>query len=141
MINTASIAGLGAGNSIYSITKHAVVSMTEALFLQLKARESKVGCSVLCPTYINTNLKTAEDHRPDTLRNPGQTGHATGLDGLWRRLEQGTPPEELADFVIEAVRREQFYVISPDYVQDGFREWADNLLERRNPVPMPGRVT
>jgi NAD(P)-dependent dehydrogenase (short-subunit alcohol dehydrogenase family) len=141
MINTASIAGLGGANSIYSITKHAVVAMTETLYFQLKARDAKVGCSVLCPTWVNTNLKAAEEHRPDELRNPDQAGNATGWDFLWQRLEQGTSPEELAGFAIDAVKQGLFYVIPADYQEDGFREWADNLINRRSPVPMRGRST
>ena len=141
LINTASIAGLGGANSIYSVTKHAVVAITEALYFQLKAREAKVGCSVLCPTWVNTNLKTAEAHRPEELRNPGQAGNATGWDFLWQRLEQGTSPQELADFAVDAVKQGLFYVISPDYQEEGFREWADNLIGRRTPVLMRGRRT
>ena len=141
IVNTASIAGLGGANSIYSVTKHAVVAMTEALYFQLKARDAKVGCSVLCPTWVNTNLKAAEEHRPDELRNPGQAGNATGWDFLWQRLEQGTSPEELAGFAIDGVKQDLFYLIPSDYQEDGFREWADNLINRRAPVPMRGRST
>jgi NAD(P)-dependent dehydrogenase (short-subunit alcohol dehydrogenase family) len=135
IVNTASIAGLGAGNSIYSITKHAVVAMTEALYLQLKAQDAKVGCSVLCPTWVNTNLKAAEDHRPEELKNPGQSGLATGWDFLWQRLESGVSPQELAVLVADAVRSEQFYIIPDDYNVDAFRDWADNLAQRRSPTP------
>lgn len=135
MINTASIAGLGIGNSIYSVTKHAVVSTSEALYLQLRAREAKIGVSVLCPVFVNTNLKEAEQHRPDALRNQGETGNATGWDALWQRLEQGTSIEEMADIVIEAVKRDQFYIIPDDYAEEGFRTWTDNLINRRNPQP------
>jgi NAD(P)-dependent dehydrogenase (short-subunit alcohol dehydrogenase family) len=135
MINTASIAGLGPGNSIYSITKHAVVATTEALYLQLKAGEAKVGCSVLCPTYVNTNLVEAEQHRPEELRNEGQSGNATGWDFLWERLRNGTSPEQMAEVVIEAVKNEQFYIIPEDYAEEGFRAWSENLINRRNPQP------
>jgi NAD(P)-dependent dehydrogenase (short-subunit alcohol dehydrogenase family) len=141
MINTASIAGLGGANSIYSVTKHAVVAITEAQYFQLKAQNAKVGCSVLCPTWVNTNLKAAEQHRPDELRNPDQTGNATGWDVLWQRLEQGTSPEELADFAIDGVKQGLFYLIPSDYQEEGFREWAENLINRREPVPMRGRST
>jgi NAD(P)-dependent dehydrogenase (short-subunit alcohol dehydrogenase family) len=141
IINTASIAGLGAGNSIYSITKHTVVAMTEALHLQLTAQDAKVGCSVLCPTWVNTNLKEAEQHRPAELKNPGQSGNATGWDFLWRRLEQGMSPAELAGIVVDAVRQGQFYIIPDDYNVEGFRQWADSLASRRNPVPTLGRTT
>ncbi len=141
VINTASMAGTGPSNSIYSITKHAVVAMSEALYFQLKARDAKVGCSVLCPTWVNTNLKAAEEHRPDDLRNPGQSGQATGWDALWSRLENGTSPDELADFVLDGIKQGTFYMIPSDYPDDGFREWADNLVSRRLPVPMRGRAT
>ena len=140
VINTASIAGLGVGNSIYSITKHAVVAISEALYLQLRAQESKVGCSVLCPTFVNTNLQDAEQHRPQELRNEGQSGNATGWDFLWARLRQGISPEQMAELVMEAVKNEQFYIIPPDYDEDRFRSWADNLIDRRNPeLRLPGR--
>jgi NAD(P)-dependent dehydrogenase (short-subunit alcohol dehydrogenase family) len=135
IVNTASIAGLGAGSSIYSVTKHAVVAITETLYFQLKAQGAKVGCSVLCPTWVNTNLKAAEAHRPDDLRNPGQAGNATGWDFLWERLAEGMSPEELAGLVVEGVRREQFYIIPDDYNVEGFRQWAENVAAKRNPVP------
>jgi NAD(P)-dependent dehydrogenase (short-subunit alcohol dehydrogenase family) len=141
VINTASMAGLGPTNSIYAVTKHAVVAMSEALYFQLKARDAKVGCSVLCPTWVNTNLKDAEAHRPNDLRNPGQSGNATGWDVLWQRLEKGTSPEDLADFVIEGIREQLFYLIPSDYPDDGLREWAENVLKRTGPVPMRGRAT
>ena len=137
IVNTASIAGLGLGNSIYSITKHTVVAITEALYLGLRQREAKVGVSVLCPTYVNTNLAEAEQHRPEDLREAGQQGNATGWDFLWQRLSSGISPEEMAEIVIDGVRKEQFYIIPPDYQEEGFRSWADNLINRRNPVARP----
>jgi NAD(P)-dependent dehydrogenase (short-subunit alcohol dehydrogenase family) len=135
VINTASIAGLGLSNSLYSITKHAVVAITEALYVGLQQKQSKIGVSVLCPVFVNTKLKEAERHRPDELRNPGQSGDAAGWDFLWQRLESGISPDQLADIALEGVRRSQFYIIPEDYAEEGFRTWADNLINRRNPVP------
>ncbi|HWC29203.1 MAG TPA: SDR family NAD(P)-dependent oxidoreductase [Dehalococcoidia bacterium] len=135
IVNTASIAGLGLGNSIYSITKHTVVTLTEALYVGLKQRGVEyVGVSVLCPTFVNTNLKDAEQHRPDDLRNPGQSGNATGWDFLWQRLSQGISPEAMSEIVVDGVREGRFYIIPPDYQEEGFKIWADNLINRRNPV-------
>jgi NAD(P)-dependent dehydrogenase (short-subunit alcohol dehydrogenase family) len=134
MVNTASVAGLGLTGSIYSITKHAVVSITEALYLGLQQKGvTNVGVSVLCPTWVNTNLSEAEQHRPDELRNPGQSGNATGWDGLWQRLSNAITPEQMSEVIIEGVRNEQFYIIPPDYPEEGFRLWADNLLARAQP--------
>jgi NAD(P)-dependent dehydrogenase (short-subunit alcohol dehydrogenase family) len=135
VVNTASIAGLGLGNSIYSITKHAVVAITEALYVGLQQKQSKIGVSVLCPVFVNTRLKEAERHRPDELRNPGQSGDAAGWDFLWQRLESGISPDQLANIALEGVHKGQFYIIPDDYADEGFRAWAEKLINRRNPVP------
>ena len=140
IVNTASIAGLGLGNSIYSITKHTVVTLTEAVYIGLKQKGAEhVGVSVLCPTFVNTNLNQAEQHRPEDLRNPDQTGNATGWDFLWQRLDEGISPEEMSEIVIEGVRDGRFYIIPPDFQEEGFRAWADGLINRRNPAPRPFR--
>jgi len=50
VVNTASIAGLTSGPEIgiYRVTKHAVVSLSESLYLELKQQGARVGVSVLC---------------------------------------------------------------------------------------------
>ena len=49
IVNTASAAGIGYGNGIYGVTKHAVVALSEAVHTQLQAARAKVGVSVVCP--------------------------------------------------------------------------------------------
>jgi len=133
MVNTASIAGLGMGSSIYSVTKHAVLAITEALYLQLRPRNAKVGVSVLCPVFVNTRIIEAERNRPQALWNEGRPSEPTGWEALAERLRNGISPEEMADIVLDGVKEERFYIIPPDYAEEGFRTWADNLLARRNP--------
>jgi short-subunit dehydrogenase len=136
ILNTASIAGLGMGSSIYSITKHAVINFSEALYFGLKQQGADhVGVSVVCPTFVNTNLKEAEQHRPDELRNPGQDGNATGWDFLWQRLDAGLTPEEMAGIVLDGVRNDQFYIIPADYQMENFSAWSEGILARCNPGP------
>ena len=138
MVNTASIAGLGMGSSIYSVTKHAVLAITEALYLQLRQRNAKVGVSVLCPVFVNTRIVEAERNRPQALWNEGRPSEPTGWEALAERLRNGISPEEMADIVLDGVKEERFYIIPPDYAEEGFRTWADNLLARRNPALTPG---
>ena len=45
------------------MSKHAVVAITEALYSDLKRREAKVGCSVLCPIYVKTQILAAGRNR------------------------------------------------------------------------------
>lgn len=138
MVNTASIAGLGMGTSIYSVTKHAVLAISEALYLQLRARNAKVGVSVLCPVFVNTRIVEAERNRPPELWNEGRPSEATGWEALAERLRQGISPEEMAEITLAGIKEERFYIIPEAYDESGFRRWAEDLLARRNPTTTPG---
>jgi len=51
IVNTASTSGLIMNSYAvpYGVSKHAVVALSESLFLELESRRAKVGVSVLCP--------------------------------------------------------------------------------------------
>src|SRR5262249_13072446 len=57
IINTSSAAGVIVGgiSSPYSVSKHAVVALSESLYLSLQMRSSPVKVSVLCPGLVRTN--------------------------------------------------------------------------------------
>jgi NAD(P)-dependent dehydrogenase (short-subunit alcohol dehydrogenase family) len=67
VVNTASMVGLASGEGIYGVSKHAAVAISESLYLHLKMREAKLGCSVLCPEYIDTRIMEASRNRPAEL--------------------------------------------------------------------------
>lgn len=143
VINTASIAGLigGAGLDIYGATKHAVVRVSEALHLQLAELDSKVKASVLCPGFVDTNIGTSWRNRPDELWTDGARPSDEELEQRRqaRAAVQATrlnviTPEQVADQVFEAVRDEQFYIITHDNFDDAIRTRMDNIMGRRNPV-------
>ena len=71
IVNTSSAAGLivGGGSAPYAVTKHAVVALSESLYLTLQQRNSLVKVSVLCPGLVRTNIADAERNRPADLRN------------------------------------------------------------------------
>ena len=69
IVNTASMGGLVPGNSAYGVSKHAVVAISEALYSQLKVRDAPIGCSVLCPIFVKTNLLQARRNRPAELED------------------------------------------------------------------------
>ena len=54
VVNTASVAGLTPGTRVYSVTKHAVVALSEALYHNLRQVDARIGASVLCPGLIDT---------------------------------------------------------------------------------------
>src|SRR5215467_3234740 len=71
IVNTSSMGGLVVGSLFgpYWVTKHAVVALSENLYLTFQQRDSLVKVSVLCPGCVRTNIANAERHRPAELQN------------------------------------------------------------------------
>jgi NAD(P)-dependent dehydrogenase (short-subunit alcohol dehydrogenase family) len=134
IVNTASQAGLVTGNSIYSITKHSVVSLSEGLSSQLKQQDAKVGVSVLCPLFVDTRIMEAERNRPAELQNPD------GSPANTMQMRDVTPAAEEAERVLQAVLNDTFYIFPYlDRVDDNVRYRFDNIINRKNPEPRPMR--
>ncbi|MBI4611569.1 MAG: SDR family NAD(P)-dependent oxidoreductase [Candidatus Rokubacteria bacterium] len=108
VINTASMAGLVAsqGLGIYNTTKYAVVGLSETLAKDLRPYD--IGVSVLCPMGVATRIRESERTRPEALRNPGGQPGREPVELMGRTLK----PEEVAEQVIAAIRRNQLYVIT-----------------------------
>jgi NAD(P)-dependent dehydrogenase (short-subunit alcohol dehydrogenase family) len=67
VVNTASIAGIGAlpGIGIYTATKYAVVGISETL--RLEGASWGLGVSVLCPGMVRTRIFESQRNRPTEL--------------------------------------------------------------------------
>jgi NAD(P)-dependent dehydrogenase (short-subunit alcohol dehydrogenase family) len=135
VINTSSIGGLINGNSIYGVTKHTVLALSEALYLQLKQANAKIGVSVLCPLFVDTKIMSSERNRPRDLWNEDGPGY-NPLQETW----QGTPPEELAGEVVEDLRAGKFYMWPfMQSTDDNVRSRFEHIMDRRNPEARPLR--
>lgn len=143
IINTASTAGLvvGGGSAAYAATKHAVVALSESLYLTLQQRNSPVNVSVLCPGMVRTNIANAESHRPAELRNEPVAmtpERQAGLAAFRAALETGMPPHQVADVVFDAIRKEQFYILPDPAWIEVIQLRTDKLLRMENPLsPLP----
>jgi NAD(P)-dependent dehydrogenase (short-subunit alcohol dehydrogenase family) len=136
VVNTGSIAGLVNGNGIYGVSKHAVVALSESMFIQLKLREAKVGVSVLCPGFVSTRIYEADRNRPEELKNE----NAVPVDPEARRamsrvVTEGTPPSEVAAKVFGGIREGRLYIITHDNFDEAIRSRFENVMGRKNPVP------
>jgi len=138
IVNTSSAAGLivGGGSAPYSVTKHAVVALSESLYLTLQQRKSLVKVSVLCPGLVRTNIINAERNRPAELRNEPVAitpEMQAGLAAFKAALEASTPPSQVADAVFDAIRTEQFYILSHPEWMEAVRLRTEKLLRMKNP--------
>jgi len=138
IVNTSSAAGLvvGNGSAPYAVTKHAVVALSECLYLSLQQRNSMVKVSVLCPGLVHTNIDSGERNRPAELRNEPveiTPQMQAGLAAFKAALEASMSPVRVADVVFEAIQNEQFYVLPrPEWIE-AVQLRTDNLLRMENP--------
>jgi len=140
VINTASTAALISmpGEVIYSASKHAIISMSETLHLELEQIESKIKVAVICPFLVNTKIITSERNRPKTQQN--QTKQApkaqedAPVDDAWAKaLEQGQSPAELANCVFQAIREDKFYIIPDPAMKPMAESRMQDIMQERNP--------
>jgi NAD(P)-dependent dehydrogenase (short-subunit alcohol dehydrogenase family) len=147
IVNTASMAGLTPGASAaYDATKHAVVALSEDLYLGMLRAALPIGVSVLCPGWVRTNIADAERNWPADLGDaPPPALGADVISGHVRRaIDEGTPPAAVADMVADAVEAERFWVLPhPEFVEIAVQRWHD-IAEGVNPrdaVHLPGLPT
>ena len=138
IVNTASLAGLMPGRGIYGVTKQAVVALSESLYNDFKMSEEKIGVSVLCPGWVDTNIADADRNRPSELSKtvgPMTDDQREMIDAAVRNfLKTGLQPSEVADQVFEAIRDETLYIITHPQMDFIFKERFDDIVNRRNPT-------
>ncbi|WP_233863318.1 SDR family oxidoreductase [Paraburkholderia adhaesiva] len=139
IVNTASVAGLLSppAMSVYNASKHAVVSLTETLYHDLKSVGASVGCSLLCPAFVPTGIANAERSRPDDLRNdapPTRSQQAADLQ-LQRAVRSGRlTPADVATQTFEAVREGRFYILTHPAILGSVKMRHQDIEILRNPT-------
>lgn len=133
VVNTASVAGFqnrrGTDQGPYSMTKYAVVSLSEGLELELEG--TNVGVSVLCPGPIATNIARGARNRPDHMGGPQI--RATDEATLSERLATtGLDPKRVGERVVDAIRTNTFYAFVSAVPADVIRARHRRIEEALN---------
>lgn len=141
IVNTASIAGLISGSSMaaYRTTKHAVVALSETLYLDLQRQEAPIGVSVLCPAWVRTGIAESGRNRPNNLQNAtpgaGFTAHDVTKAGAVQQLVAGgTDPDDVAHKTFDAIRAGQFYILPHPEMKPVVSLRMKSVLNGTNPV-------
>jgi NAD(P)-dependent dehydrogenase (short-subunit alcohol dehydrogenase family) len=139
IVNTASMAGLTTAPfmSVYDVTKHGVVALSESMYKEFAVTGAPIGVSVVCPGLINTNIMRSARNRPAELAEEGKAGPMAQTFGqdLADRLAAGYPPSEVANQVLEGIRDGRFYIVpAQPEVKANIAIRAQDLLELRNPT-------
>jgi NAD(P)-dependent dehydrogenase (short-subunit alcohol dehydrogenase family) len=116
VVNTASLAGFVASPyaSPYAASKHAVVALSTSLFHELAFTRSQVGVSVLCPSFLRTEIMDTDRAWPEQLgASPGHADDQGGqrIHGVFEHaIGEGLDPADLADRVVDGIRTPRFLV-------------------------------
>ena len=110
-LNTASIGGLQVNpawmTGAYSMTKYAVVAMSEGLENELRATAVRVA--VLCPSGVSTNLSDAHT-RPERLGGATERPQQEFLRDAITRT--GVSPAYVAQRIWQAIAEGDFYILT-----------------------------
>lgn len=132
IVNTSSVGGFLPSPMMapYSVTKFAVVALTEALRGELEMLKAPIGVSLLAPGPVTSGIFNdpfGADIRPEVQQF---------VDYLRVLLTQhGLSPDEFAELVFGGVQDGQFWIIpQPHAFDEGFKARVEGILARRNPV-------
>jgi NAD(P)-dependent dehydrogenase (short-subunit alcohol dehydrogenase family) len=139
IVNTASLAGLltGRGPAAYRVSKHAVVALSEMLYHQLAQRGANIHVSVLCPGGVDTPLLDATRPRPahGPSARPLRPEEAAIRDATQRSVQNGMAPARVAEQVFQALRANQFYILTHPAGKAWVRTRMEDILQERPPTP------
>jgi NAD(P)-dependent dehydrogenase (short-subunit alcohol dehydrogenase family) len=131
IVNTSSVGGFLASPMMapYSVTKFAVVALTESLRGELEMLKAPVGISLLAPGPVSSGI--FNDPFGAVVRPEVQQF----VDYLRVLLtDNGLSPDEFAELVFAGIQDNKFWIIpQPHAFDDRFRQQVEDILARRNP--------
>jgi len=139
IVNTASMAGLVnmPNMGVYNVSKHAVVSLSETLYQDLKLVSERVHAHVLAPYFVPTGIARSERARPQDAQDDGRqaTTSQRVAQGLIEKAVAGgrVTAADVARLVFEALEADRFYIYSHPKALAPVGTRAEDILAARNP--------
>jgi len=116
LVNVASHAALTGyfpAGTPYVASKFAVLGLSENLYHELKAAAEPIGVSVLCPSFVRTNMPFSERNRPpDVPSMDASLVWQAHLAANRARAAEGLDPARVAELVVDAIRRDRFHILT-----------------------------
>lgn len=128
IVNTASLAGLISSPMMgpYTVTKQAVVALSETLHYELAMVQAPVAVSVLCPGPVASDIMAS---------NHSAGAAAEQLDALLdSSIRQGMAPRELAREVFAGIEAGRFWLLPHKNFKPALERRLASILDETNPV-------
>ncbi|MGH8868210.1 MAG: SDR family NAD(P)-dependent oxidoreductase [Actinomycetes bacterium] len=127
IVNTTSMAGLlPVVAGLYSMTKAAVIALSETLHIELA--DENIGVSAYCPGPVISNIASGRAERPAQYAD---TGYAPP-DPARAARAQSMPymsAIEAGERVLHGVRRNDLFILTHPEFREGVRERFETVLE------------
>jgi NAD(P)-dependent dehydrogenase (short-subunit alcohol dehydrogenase family) len=139
IVNTASMAGLlnAPTMGIYNVSTHAVVSLSESLYQDLKLVDAPIGASVLCPYFVPTGISHSHRNRPDDVQNapaPPTASQRAAQAMSEKAVSSGkVSAADVAGMTFEAIDAGQFYIYSHPQALANVQQRMEEIVTIRNP--------
>ncbi len=141
IVNTGSVAGLmtAADMSAYTVSKHAVVALSEALYVEFKRDKIDVGVSVLCPSYVVSNINSSDRNRPNMLIDDLSDEAREARDSNRGKVKDfvasvGMPSSEVGAIVFQAIDNDEFYIFThPEGSKKEVGDRMEAIMDGKNP--------
>lgn len=141
VVNTGSVASVAVTPSIapYTVAKHGVLGLSEALYTDLEAVDAPIGVTVVFPARVDTILGA----RPGAQLDGEDPGGEIARIVEGRRERAGgvrgelMTPRAVAHAVVAAVRRGDLYLFTHPEVIPHVAERFARITEQRNPPEAP----
>jgi NAD(P)-dependent dehydrogenase (short-subunit alcohol dehydrogenase family) len=138
IVNTASMAGLlnPPNMGVYNVSKHAVVSLSETLYQDLRLVTDQVTASVLCPFFVTTGITRSERNRPAELPAARPTrSQQIGQAMSDKAVGSGKVSAAMvAQYVFDALREQRFYIYSHPQALASVQTRLEDVVQGRNPT-------
>ncbi len=145
IVNTASMAGLlnPPNMGVYNVSKHAVVSLSETLYQDLRLVTDQIGASVLCPFFVPTGITESQRNRPGELgaaEKPTKS-QLIGKAMIDRAVGSGkVSAADVGQFVFDAIEAGRFYIYSHPKALASVQTRLEDIVQARNPTdPFAGK--
>ena len=139
VVNVSSASGITFAGGLYGVSKHAVVNLSESLYLELA--NTPVGVSVYCPGWVNTEIDHGDRSRPERFGELNMNEERLAELRKWARemLDGGYSIEKSADILFDGLAENKLYIgvqafseLGPE-LPNRVRQRAEHIVEETNP--------
>jgi NAD(P)-dependent dehydrogenase (short-subunit alcohol dehydrogenase family) len=138
IVNTSSVMGVWSGHgAVYNVSKHAVTSLWEGLFNDLRSLGAPIGVTLLLPAMVASRINTAARNWPDALKvelRPEIERHLEDMEASY--LRDGMSPERVGEIALGAIRERRFYAFTHPGSERRVLDRMNAIVEQRDP-PLP----